>query len=137
MPIPERFAQLWLATLLLTYGVYFSVVLRWQDASFWDQLLAFGATTLVQMVIVGVASAVLELRAGKGPKRDERDRAIDQRATHVAYHVLMVGVILSGCVLPFRSSGWALFHGAVAAIAVAEAVRHGTIALLYRRGWHG
>lgn len=87
--------------------------------------------------MIGVASAVMEFRHGKGPKRDERDHAIDRRATQVAYHVLMVGVILTGCILPFSHSGWPLFQAAVAIIATAEIVRNGITVVLYRRSWHG
>lgn len=137
MPIPEQFARVWLATLLVTYGIYFALVPRVDTGSMWSQLLAFGATAVVQAVIVAVASAWMELRHRGGPRRDERDRAIEQRATSVAYHVLMVGVILSGCIMPFSHNGWALFHAAVAAIAIAEMVRNGVIVVLYRRGWHG
>lgn len=137
MPIQEQFARVWLLTLLITYGIYFAVVPRLDASSLWDQLMAFGATTLVQVIVIGVSSAVMELRHGKGPKRDERDLAIDRKATHAAYHVLMVGVILAGCILPFSHSGWALFHAAVAAIALAEIVRNGMTVVLYRRGWHG
>lgn len=49
----------------------------------------------------------------------------------------MIGVILSGCVMPFSHERWAHFHAAVAAIAIAEIVRNGLVVVLYRRGWHG
>lgn len=49
----------------------------------------------------------------------------------------MIGVILSGCVMPFSHERWAHFHAAVAAIAIAEIVRNGMVVVLYCRGWHG
>jgi peptidoglycan/LPS O-acetylase OafA/YrhL len=137
MPLQEQFARVWLLTLVITYSLYFAAVPMLDRSAMWDQLLAFGFTTFVQVIVIGVSSAVMELRHGKGPKRDERDQAIDRKATQVAYHVLLVGVILTGCVLPFAQSGWPLFHAAVGAIAVAEIVRNGITVVLYRRGWHG
>lgn len=137
MPIKEQFARVWLATLLVTYGAYFAAVMLMGEVSFWAQIITFAITALVQAIIVGVASAVMELRHKGGPKADERDRAIDQRATRSAYHVLLTGMIVVGCVMPFSETGWKLFHAAVLAIALAEIVRHGQIVLLYHRGWHG
>ena len=66
---------------------------------------------------------------------DERDLAIDQRATRVTYQILLCGMILVGCFMPFNSSGWNIFHAAVISIAVAEIVRHVLIVSMYRRGW--
>jgi peptidoglycan/LPS O-acetylase OafA/YrhL len=136
MSIKERFARVWLATMVVTYAAYFAWVATAGETTFWTQIWAFAATVVVQVTVIGIASAMMELRHRGGPKADERDVAIDQRATRVAYHLLMVGMILVGCVMPFSESGWKLFHAAVLAIAVAEIVRHGLIVSLYRRGWH-
>lgn len=62
MPIPEQFARVWLATLLITYGIYFALVPRVDTGSMWSQLLAFGMTAVAQAVIMAVASAWMELR---------------------------------------------------------------------------
>jgi hypothetical protein len=137
MPIKEQFARVWLATMVVTYSAYFLAVAFIGDTTVWNQLGLFAATVIVQVIVIGVASAVMELRHEGGPKADERDRAIDQRATRVAYQILMVGTILVGCVMPFSESGWRIFHAAVLSIALAEIVRHGLIVSLYRRGWNG
>lgn len=137
MPIKEQFSRVWLMTMLVTYGAYFAAVVAMGEAGFWSQMAAFIATVIVQVAALGIAGAIMELRHKGGPKADERDRAIDQRATRTAYHVLMAGVIILACVMPFSETGWRLFHAGVFAIAMAEIVRHGQIVLLYRRGWHG
>lgn len=137
MTIKEQFARVWLLTMIITYGGYFTAVALIGDVGFWGQIVAFGATVLVQVIIIGAASAIMQLRHPGGPKADERDRAIDQRATRTAYHVLMTGVIIVACVMPFSETGWRLFHAGVLAIAAAEIIRHGQMVLLYRQGWHG
>ena len=97
----------------------------------------FAATVIVQVIVIGSASALMEIRHKGGPKTDERDQMIDQRATRVAYQLLICGMIVVGCLMPFNNSGWKIFHAAVFSIALAEIVRHGMIVSMYRRGWDG
>ncbi|MBU6379155.1 MAG: DUF2178 domain-containing protein [Gammaproteobacteria bacterium] len=137
MAIKEQFARIWLATMLVTYPAYFVAVALLGETTFWTQIGLFTATVILQVIVIGIASAVMELRHEGGPKADERDRAIDQRATRVAYQILIAGMIVVGCVLPFSESGWRIFHAAVLSIATAEIVRHALIVSLYRRGWTG
>lgn len=137
MPIREQFARVWLVTMVVTYSAYFVAVALVGETTMWNQIGMFAATVIVQVITIGTASAVMEIRHKGGPKADERDRMIDQRATRVAYQILMVGVILVGCVMPFSESGWRIFHVAVLSIAVAEIVRHGLMVSMYRRGWDG
>lgn len=137
MPIKEKFARIWLATMVVTYTAYFTAVAIMGDTTFWTQIAMFAATVAMQVIVIGTASAVLEFKHRGGPKADERDLAIDRKATRVSYHILMVGMILVGCVMPFSESGWKLFHAAVLSIAIAEIVRHGLIVSMYHRGLHG
>jgi hypothetical protein len=133
----EQFAWVWLMTMIVTYPVYFAAVAVVGETTFATQIALFAATTVVQVVVIGAASAAIALRRRTGPDRDERDRAIAHRASSVAYGILIVGMILVGCLMPFSHSGWSLFHAAVLTIAAAEIVRHGMIVAMYRRGWHG
>src|SRR5690348_7732631 len=64
---------------------------------------------------------------------DERDRAIDGRATRTAYFVLLTGMIVVGVVMPFSDSGWKLTNTALFAIVLAETVRYALIVAGYRR----
>lgn len=137
MPVKERFARVWFITLLVTYTAYFSVVIALGETRFMTQIVAFAVTAGVQVAVIGTASLLLQVRRQKGTRHDERDLAIDQRATRVAYHVLMAGMIIVGCLMPFGHSGWELFHAAVLAIAVAEVVHYGLVVTFYRRGLHG
>jgi len=64
---------------------------------------------------------------------DERDRAIDGRATRTAYFVMLTGMIVVGVVMPFSDSGWKLTNTALLAIVLAETVRYALIVAGYRR----
>lgn len=133
----EQFAWVWLLTMIVTYAGYFTAVALAGDASFWAQIWMFAATTVIQVIVIAVGSAVIALRRRRGPEADERDRAISRRAGSIAYMVLLSGIILVGCILPFSQSGWRIFHAAVFVIAAAEIIRHALIVSMYRRGWHG
>ena len=142
----EQFAWVWLLTMLVTYTVYFAAVVLVGEATFWTQIMMFATAAIAQVAVIAVASAVIALRHKNELSGDERDRAIEHRATAVAYNILIAGIILVGCVLPFTQSGWKLFNAAVFVIALAEIVRHGLIVAAYRRGlrqakaqrgWHG
>lgn len=133
----ERFAWVWLVTMIVTYAGYFGAVATAGDVPFWTQVSMFAGVTIVQVVIIATASAVIALRRRPGPETDERDRAIARRAGAIAYTVLLAGIILVGCILPFSQEGWRIFHAAVFVIAAAEIIRHGLIVAMYRQGWHG
>lgn len=137
MPIKEQFARVWLITMIVTYVAYFSAVVVVGETTPLTQISMFAATVIVQVIVIGSASAVMQIRHKEGPKTDERDQLIDQRATRVAYHLLICAMIVVGCLMPFNNSGWKIFHAAVFSIALAEIVRHGLIVSMYRRGWDG
>lgn len=137
MPIKEQFARVWLITMLVTYAAYFAAVLVVGETTPLTQIGMFATTVVVQVIVIGTASTVMEIRHKGGPKSDERDQMIDQRATRVAYQLLIYSMIVVGCLMPFSNSGWKIFHAAVFSIALAEIVRHGLIVSMYRRGWDG
>jgi hypothetical protein len=47
--------------------------------------------------------------------------------------VLIAGMIVVGCVMPFNSSGWTTINAALAMIVAAELVHYGAIVVSYRR----
>lgn len=65
---------------------------------------------------------------------DERDQAVDRRASTVAYYVLIGLSLYVGGVLPFTSAGWHIVNSMVASVVIAEVVRYATIVAGYRRG---
>lgn len=137
MPAKEQFAWVWLSTMLVTYAAYFTSVFTIGETTALTQIGLFAATTVVQVLVIGTVSAVIAVRHKGGPKSDERDQLIDQRATRAAYQLLICGMIVVGCLMPFNNSGWRIFHAAVFSIAVSEIVRHGLMVSMYRRGANG
>lgn len=137
MPAKEQFAWVWLSTMLVTYAAYFTSVFTIGETTALTQIGLFAATTVVQALVIGTVSAVIAVRHKGGPKSDERDQLIDQRATRAAYQLLICGMIVVGCLMPFNNSGWRIFHAAVFSIAVSEIVRHGLMVTMYRRGANG
>jgi hypothetical protein len=137
MHIKEQFARVWLVTMVVTYAAYFAAVVYVGKTTVWNQIVMFAATTAVQIIVIGTARAIMAIRHSSGPAADQRDRMIDQRATRAAYPLLVCGMILVGCLMPFSKQGWPIFHAAVFCIAIAEIVRHGLMVSMYRRGVDG
>ncbi|GGO97450.1 hypothetical protein [Stakelama pacifica] len=145
MAYREKLAWLTLAVMLMTYSVYFLMVALWiapappQGAAMLHMLVLFAGVTVVQAVLVAIGAALLAVRArADGEERaDERDRAIARRGTHIAYYVLMTGMVLVGLVMPFGEARWKIVNAALLALVLAEATRHAVVVLSYKRGWHG
>jgi hypothetical protein len=91
--------------------------------------------SIVRMLLLGVGYLYLRLGSPQEerPPLDERDRAIEHRAISAAYYVLMAGMILVGCVMPFNSSGWTTVNAALFMIVLAELIRYGMVVVSYRR----
>ena len=64
MSIKERSAGVWLATMVVTYAAYFTWVATAGETAFWTQIWAFTATVVVQMAVIGIASASAKSLAG-------------------------------------------------------------------------
>jgi uncharacterized membrane protein len=136
MTAREQFSWVWLLTLLVTYSVYFGWVLLARAGpapSMITELIMFGGTALAQVAIIAIASLVIGLRHRGEGGLDERDRRIAHQAGTLAYHVLITGFIVVGCVMPFSKGGWDIVHAAIFAIAVAEIIRLIAVVRGYRR----
>ena len=128
--------QLW--AMGVPYAVYFSlqmIVPGWfESLPPLQRLACFGATASVHAAITLIGLWVLRRKPGDdGPVLDERDRAIEARATLAGYYALMAGMVVVGVMMPFRSGGWKIVNTALLAIVVAEMLRHALIALAYRK----
>ena len=140
MSYREKLAWLSLTAMALTFGPYFAIAGR---ASAMDKpmpnlhlLWLFALAGGVQAVFQGLGRLWLrhkERLEGGLQQADERDRAIEYRSVRAAYGVLIVGMILVGCVMPFNSSGWRIVNAALAMIVAAEVVHYATVVFSYRR----
>jgi hypothetical protein len=139
MPYREKTAWLSLIAMAVAFGPYFAIVVasshsRPSEASV-RQLGLFAVAAIAQMAILGLGH--LYLRRGSAEEArtppDERDVAIMRRSISLAYYVLIGGMILVGCVMPFNSSGWAIINAALVMIVLAEVVHYGVVVVSYRR----
>ena len=137
----ERIAWLSLGSMSFTFGPY----LAWMAIAPPSEPMPdlgtmglFAAAGASQILILGVGFLWLRAMspAEAGAPADERDRAISLRSVRVAYYVLIAGMILVGCVMPFHAGGWKLINTAVAVIVAAQVVHYGIAVWSYRRGWH-
>jgi len=139
MSYRERTAWLALIAMVVTYGPYFTVVgldlIPVDPLPNLRQLGLFAATAIVQMLILAVGHLYLRHSMADEARcpPDERDRAISYRARNFSYYVLISGMILVGCVLPFTAGGWSIVNAALFMIVAAELVGYSLIAVSYRK----
>lgn len=139
MPYREKTAWLTFIAMIATFGPYFAIVgthARTTSAStVVSQLALFAAAVIVQVAVMVAGSAYLAITAPREARTppDERDRAISGRSVAYAYYVLMAGIILVGCIMPFNSNGFGIVNAALAMIVAAELVHYGVIVFSYRR----
>jgi hypothetical protein len=138
MSYREKLAWLSLIAMALTFGPYFAVAGRasamYRPMPNLHLLWLFAIAAGVQVVIQGFGRLwhKEQLEGGLQPA-DERDRAIEYRSVRAAYGVLIAGMILVGCVMPFNASGWRIVNAALAMIVAAEVVHYATVVFSYRR----
>ncbi len=138
MPYREKTAWLSLVAIAVTFGPYFAIVavgpFRAAAVPNLPQLGLFAVAMVIQMLILASGNIYLRRKspqdARTGP--DERDNAIMHRSVSAAYYVLIAGMILVGCVMPFSYSGWAIINAALVMIVAAELVHYGVVVLSYR-----
>ena len=139
MPYREKIAWLSLIAMAVTFGPYFTIVAAGpppgEALPNLRQLGLFAVAAIVQMLILGVGHLYLRRRSPQEARTppDERDRAIMRRSISSAYYVLIAGMILVGCVMPFSSSGWTIINAALVMIVAAEVVHYGVVVFSYRR----
>jgi hypothetical protein len=139
LPHREKTAWLTLIAIVVTFGPYFALVSSRGHAAGampdLHQLGLFALVVIAQAIILAAGHTILAIvsPADAQAPPDERDRAITSRSITFAYYVLIVGMIVVGCVMPFNSGGWTIINAALAMIVAAEVVHYGVIAISYRR----
>jgi len=140
MPYREKIAWLSLAGIAVCYGPYFALTYR---SPLLDRplpnlelmtLFAWAAGGNAVWVLMG--RLILRMTTApddRGPP-DERDRAVDRRASTVAYYVLIGCALYVGCFMPFITSGWHIVNAMVASVLIAEFLGGALIVTGYRRG---
>ena len=130
----EKRAWLSLISMFPAYLAYFTVVISLPS------LLPGMLQQISWLAIIACIHAVIYLAGYMVFKRqermdhllsDERDHAIEGRATRIAYFLLMAGMILVGAVMPFEKSGWDIANTALLVVVLCESLRD----LLIIRGY--
>jgi hypothetical protein len=135
----EKIGWLSIVAMAVTFGPYFALVAAHAIPAAalpnLRQLVLFGITAVVQALILGAGHLYFRRRSLEEARTppDERDRAIMQRSLSLAYYVLIGGMILVGCMMPFNSTGWSIVNAALFMIIAAELVRNGALVANYRR----
>ena len=109
-----------------------------QNGNAIDAAVAVGYTLAVVAGFHAVAyvTGLLVIRRqerGEGLLEDERDRAINARATRIAYFFLMGGIILVGMIMPFGSPPWEIVNTALLVTVLAETIQLVLVLVGYRR----
>ena len=139
MPYREKIAWLSLIAIAVTYGPYFSLMasgtLPLRPMPDLTRLGYFALTTIVQVILLAIGHVVLRLSSPEEARApaDERDSAITRQSVSAAYYVLMTGMIVVGCVMPFLQAGWAIVNGTIFMIVLAEVVHYAIVVVSYRR----
>jgi hypothetical protein len=134
----EKIAWLSLIAMAVAYGPYFTLVARgpvtWEPLPHLHPLALFALASIVRTLILGAGYLYfrLALPPQERPPRDERDRVIDHRSLGAAYYVLMAGMVLVGCFMPFSSTGWTIVNATIFWIVAAEVIRYGAVVASYR-----
>jgi hypothetical protein len=132
-PFREKIAWIELVGMTLAYGGYF-IAVELAKPPILTMILLFAAATAVRLLILG--GGYLALASASRTPADERDRAVDRRASSIAYLVLLAAMILVGVIMPFGGeTGPRVANSALAGVVLAELVRHGAVVFGYRRGW--
>ena len=139
MPYREKTARLSLIAMALAFGPYFVIVAsgRFRSGGLPDlrQLGLYAVAATVQVLMLCAGHFFLRRWSPEDAQTapDERDLAIMRRSVSFAYYVLIAGMIVVGCVMPFVTSGWAIINAAFLMIVAAEVVHYGVVVLSYRR----
>ncbi|MBD9368492.1 hypothetical protein [Xanthomonas sp. XNM01] len=131
----EKRAWLGLLSMGLPYCVYFGVLIALPDwqATFLERIGFLAAVSLVHAAAYVTGLLVMRRQeAGECVLQDERDQAIDSRATRRAYFMMLASMLLVGVIMPFESSGWALANTGLLCVVLTEAVRCVLVAAGYR-----
>lgn len=132
----QKRAWLTLWSMCPVYCLYFAIQIGLPDR-FTTMLERIGLLALVASIhAVAYVSGLLVIKrreAGEPLLEDERDRAIDGRATRTAYFIMLTGLIVVGMVMPFNKAGWELVNAALFFIVLSETARYALILIGYRQ----
>jgi len=139
MAFREKLSWLQLLAIVVAFGGYFGM-LAYQGGPgvigrryFFGILLAAIACHLAITIVGSIFLAIRQPDEAQA-RRDERDRAINNRAARVAYFVLLTGVIGAAASIHLGVNLFWMMNGILGALILGEAVRMVGQIVGYRRG---
>ena len=138
MTYREKFAWLSLISMAVTFGPYFTFMALFPPTDPLPDLPTmrlFAVAAISQGLILLGGYLWLRFRTPDDARApaDERDRVINSRSFGAAYYVLIGGMIVVGCIMPFTTTGWELVNSAAVMIVLAEVVRDTVVVWNYRQ----
>jgi len=134
----ESRAWLTLWSMCPPYMVYFAIQLvspGW-SVTMWERILCLAAATLTHAAIFAIGFLLLRRQRSEGLLTDERDRAIEARATRGAYWFLFTGALVVGMMMPYKDGGWRIVNATLLVLVMAETLRNILIVAGYREKPH-
>ncbi|THD35340.1 MAG: hypothetical protein E7773_12955 [Sphingomonas sp.] len=142
MSFREKIAWISVVTTAIVWGTFFALLLSavangHQPGH--SYLAGFFGAVVIQVILIVVASIVTAATAPKDASAgiDERDRAIAQGSSAIAYPVLLSGVVIVAACLHLGLTAVGMTYGIMGAIVIAEIVHYGAQIVFYRRARHG
>ena len=138
MSFREKSVRISFAVILMVSVVYFWNASRILTGAVTPHLgLHISVALLATFVLLEVAMHLAV--AAKSPKEalascDERERAIQIRASRLGFHVLVPGALVAVSMLHVSDSPWVMGQVVLLAVVVAELVNYGSQIVLFRRG---
>jgi hypothetical protein len=138
MSYREKIAWVAFLSTVLAWGGYFAVVvhasINGTDDGIWLLWLFLGVT-VAQVVMIAAAAIVAAILdpADAQAARDERDHAVNRRASGVAYFALLVGLVAVIAALHVGLHGRGTIFALLGLFMLGEATRFGAQAIGYRR----
>lgn len=133
----EKRAWLNICSVVPPYLVYFAIQIAFPHllTTFMDRIICLAVVgTVHALVYLGGWLVFRHAERGEGVFADDRDRAIEARATRIAYFVMLTAMILVGVLMPFYTVGWAITNAALFSIVLTETMCNVIIVRAYRRG---
>jgi hypothetical protein len=128
---------------ILTMGAVFSGYLAWvklvgdetRPMPNFEMMKAYAVTAVAwgSLYVLGRFLLRRGAPADARAKPDERDLAVDRRATQIAYYFMMGFILYIGGYMPFVSEGWQMVNAAIFSVVLAEIIRCVVTVVGYRR----
>ncbi|WOE74846.1 hypothetical protein [Alterisphingorhabdus coralli] len=139
MPFHEKIAWAALLTIIGGFGAYFSSLIYAASTDtvsldYFIGLLIVVVVGVVVVMIIATSAIAIMAREDAHANRDERDQMVSNRATSIAYFILLIGVIIAVFSVHLGAGLFWILNAILAVIVVSEAIRYGAKIWQYRQG---